>query len=240
MGNPGLTTASAETITRNRSVGYVSLQKRGALGPALLDLLPWASILLFLASAPGAEFLEFTAWWCTAGANPDDAASGPLAFFFRATLAMAASSIVTYLPLAMSFESVYAACPERRCQTKTRDVSSLRRPEVRLALQNLVIAAALTVGVGLTSVIAPGAVKVSMEPVSGVRGWAYLLSSTVGFFVWIDLWAYVAHRLLHMPLLYRTVHKTHHQFAQPTAFAGMGLHWFEFTLIQMGVYAAFL
>ena len=61
----------------------------------------------------------------------------------------------------------------------------------------------------------------------------------VVFFVWIDAWAYVAHRFLHLPPIYRNVHKTHHVYKQPTAYAAMGLHPLEFLLVQGGVYAAF-
>ncbi len=38
---------------------------------------------------------------------------------------------------------------------------------------------------------------------------------------------------------YRNVHKTHHVYKQPTAFAAMGLHPLEFLLVQGGVYAGF-
>jgi len=38
----------------------------------------------------------------------------------------------------------------------------------------------------------------------------------------ISLQAYVAHRALHLPQLYRAVHKWHHAYKQPTAFSALG------------------
>ena len=43
--------------------------------------------------------------------------------------------------------------------------------------------------------------------VGGDYCWVYLVASTVAYFTWIDLWAYLGHRALHLPFLYKTVHK---------------------------------
>ena len=57
---------------------------------------------------------------------------------------------------------------------------------------------------------------------AGLTLWEYI----PGFFVGIagaDIWLYAKHRSLHHRFLYQ-IHKTHHQFHSPTAFAGFAIH----------------
>ena len=57
---------------------------------------------------------------------------------------------------------------------------------------------------------------------AGLTVWDY----APGFFLGIagaDIWLYTKHRMLHHRFLYQ-IHKTHHQFHSPTAFAGFAIH----------------
>ena len=89
--------------------------------------------------------------------------------------------------------------------------------------------------------IAPGALgygKIYVDVSEFGYGW--LVVSTVLYFLWIDLWAYVAHRALHFPVLYKAVHKVHHVYKQPTAFSGLGLHPVDMVFLQAGVYTVLI
>lgn len=118
----------------------------------------------------------------------------------------------------------------------------LSRYDVQLAAINLTLSAAATVAIGIHHASRDTARRSTLIYLESPQTWsemAYVLASTIGFFFWIDCWAYVSHRLLHLPLLYRTVHKTHHMWKQPTAFVALGLHPVEFLIFFGGVYAAF-
>ena len=48
------------------------------------------------------------------------------------------------------------------------------------------------------------------------HGYVYLVLSTVLVFLFQDGSAYYIHRLMHIPLLYKTIHKHHHRYAKPS------------------------
>jgi len=45
----------------------------------------------------------------------------------------------------------------------------------------------------------------------GDYGYLYLALSAVLLFAWLEASAYYIHRLLHLPILYRILHKHHHR-----------------------------
>lgn len=150
---------------------------------------------------------------------------------------MAAASIGTFLPFARVYDRWYARQPGLRCQpTKTHNTQGLNRSEVRLAVANLGLAALLTATVTVTHVTHQ---RDLIYTDAGRYGYVYLVLSTVGYFLFIDAWAYVGHRFLHIPVVYRAVHKWHHAYRQPTAFSGLALHPVDMLVIQGGVYLGF-
>merc|ERR1719461_430505 len=57
-----------------------------------------------------------------------------------------------------------------------------------------------------------------------------LLSVVLGailIYFWADFHFYWTHRLLHTQLLYKKVHKIHHESYNPDPFSGLSMHWFE-------------
>jgi len=46
-------------------------------------------------------------------------------------------------------------------------------------------------------------------------------------YLWGDAHFYWTHRLLHSPMLYRRVHKEHHESFNPDPFSGLSMHWVE-------------
>lgn len=58
----------------------------------------------------------------------------------------------------------------------------------------------------------------------GVGGWAYLIFSIVPFMAFTDYFIYWIHRWLHLPFLYKRLHKPHHKWLVPTPFAALAFH----------------
>ncbi|KZP23721.1 C5-sterol desaturase [Athelia psychrophila] len=55
-------------------------------------------------------------------------------------------------------------------------------------------------------------------------GWLYLFVSIPFFFLFTDYGVYWVHRVLHHPLLYKTIHKPHHKWIIPTPFSSHAFH----------------
>ena len=105
-----------------------------------------------------------------------------------------------------------------------------------LAVGNLLLAACLSSLLAIAHIFAPGHDKIYFDTPSTAYECMYVLLSTVLYWLWIDAWAYIMHRLLHFPFLYKNVHKLHHKWKQTTAFTSLALHPVEFLLLQSGVY----
>ena len=59
-----------------------------------------------------------------------------------------------------------------------------------------------------------------------------LISPLYFLFIPQDYLTYWAHRIYHMPFLYKSFHKLHHTYKQPTAFSVTAIHPVEFVSIQ--------
>jgi len=196
------------------------------------------ALFSFLATPWGAWWVFFCVQCCSGFMSLDFVLKSPYLSILISGLITSFFSISTFILLARYWDTLYEDNPEKRCQQeKTHDTSGmLRRSEVRLAmvcltfaafLSSLVVVAKVTWGYG------------KMYTDISDYGYCYLVFSTVAYFVWIDLWAYFAHRALHFPFLYKHFHKWHHAYKQPTAFTGLALHPVDMMLIQGGVYSAF-
>ena len=56
------------------------------------------------------------------------------------------------------------------------------------------------------------------------NGWGYLIFSALLVLVFAETLIYWIHRSLHLPFLYRHLHRFHHQFREPTPFASVSFH----------------
>lgn len=63
-------------------------------------------------------------------------------------------------------------------------------------------------------------------------GILYFLLSIPVFFLYVDGTTYYIHRTLHLPFFYKTFHKLHHRFKQPTPFSASAMHPVEFLWVQ--------
>jgi len=62
-------------------------------------------------------------------------------------------------------------------------------------------------------------------------GYAWLILQVPVTFIWQDYWTYWTHRILHLPWIYKNVHKLHHTYKQPSAFSVTALHPIELVWI---------
>jgi lathosterol oxidase len=69
-------------------------------------------------------------------------------------------------------------------------------------------------------------------------GWAYTLASVVGLFLVVDAGAYYVHRVLHIKVLFRAIHRHHHKFIATTPFAAIAMHPVELVSLQIAAFAA--
>jgi len=67
-----------------------------------------------------------------------------------------------------------------------------------------------------------------------IPGWFRIMLETVTVFWAADVYIYFEHRLMHTPFFYKTVHKIHHTYHVPTAFAGFANHPLEAALFTFG------
>jgi Delta7-sterol 5-desaturase len=73
----------------------------------------------------------------------------------------------------------------------------------------------------------------------GRYGWGYFVASIAIITVVHDSYYYWAHRLMHSKLLFRRVHRMHHQFTNPTPFASYAFHPLE-GVIEIAIIGALL
>lgn len=66
------------------------------------------------------------------------------------------------------------------------------------------------------------------------RGWAWFVASIPLMLLLHDTWFYWTHRLMHIPLLFRHIHKVHHLSHNPSPWAAFAFHPAE-ALIEAGI-----
>lgn len=108
-----------------------------------------------------------------------------------------------------------------KCQPERKLSPRLQRAAIKLSTYNLVVAGVLT-GVLIYAVIRgmPTVVYWDVDD----YGWPYLIASTVLLFVVEEALAYYVHRALHLPLLYKRFHRSHHRFVATTPYVTVAIH----------------
>lgn len=64
--------------------------------------------------------------------------------------------------------------------------------------------------------------------------WTTIISQVILFFIIEDFWHYWAHRALHTRLLYKRIHKLHHEFSAPFGLAAEYCHPLEILILAQG------
>jgi len=116
-----------------------------------------------------------------------------------------------------------------KCQPKRWLSFTDHKHEILLGSFNMFLAA--SVGGSITFWIFKGGYS-SLYFTLGEYGYFYLPVSIVVLFVYTDAVAYYAHRMFHSPTAYKKIHKWHHRYKAPTAFAASAMHPFEFLTYQ--------
>eukprot|EP01126_Amoeba_proteus_P037525 TRINITY_DN3871_c1_g1_i2.p1 TRINITY_DN3871_c1_g1~~TRINITY_DN3871_c1_g1_i2.p1 ORF type:complete len:178 (-),score=11.53 TRINITY_DN3871_c1_g1_i2:187-720(-) len=70
-------------------------------------------------------------------------------------------------------------------------------------------------------------VIIIMYSKSLVVGWNYLIFSMVLFFIFTDFTIYWVHRWLHLPSVYKYLHKDHHTYRWTTPFSSHAFHYID-------------
>jgi sterol desaturase/sphingolipid hydroxylase (fatty acid hydroxylase superfamily) len=195
--------------------------------------------LSFFGTPAGACCIMYAMNFCTGFATAEDVRAAPLHHALLAAALTSVWSVGTFAAFALVHDARYADHPPGRCQPfKTHAPSGTgfnfaKRREVREAVAALITAAATSAFV-VVGQIKFGAGRIYTDVAD--HGWAWFLLSFVLYFLWIDLWAYLGHRALHMRPLYRRFHKLHHAYKFPTAFTALAVHPVDMAILQGGIY----
>lgn len=123
----------------------------------------------------------------------------------------------------------------RRIQTKKRATKKHIRRELFFSATTLLIFCCIDVGIFVAA--KNGWTKIYIDS-TGYAWWYWGLS--VGLMLLLhDAYFYWAHRLMHHPVLYKYVHKVHHESIDPSPFAAFSFHPLE-ALVEAGFYVLFI
>ena len=117
----------------------------------------------------------------------------------------------------------------RRIASRVPDQAQLWQ-EVRYSLLTCLIFAAVGAGVYWASQRGYTLIYTDISQ----YGWWYLAGSTVAAILIHDTYFYWTHRLMHLPALYRRVHRVHHLSHNPSPWAAFSFHPLE-AVIEAGI-----
>lgn len=145
----------------------------------------------------------------------------------------------TYALIATPFFLVFwvflkSKLKHRRIQEKQRSTPKLIRHEIKYSFTSLLIFS--TINVCIYAAHKNGFTKIYDNVID--YGWGYLAFSIVLMIFLHDTWFYFTHRLMHHPLLFKYVHKVHHQSVDPSPFAAFSFHPLE-ALVEAGAFIIF-
>nr|AYM54387.1 fatty acid hydroxylase [Phaselicystis flava] len=145
-----------------------------------------------------------------------------------------AGGLVMYFGVGGMFEWLYYRRRRHdpsswKCQPTRWPGPKTRRSEIRLGTLNMTAAGALS-GLFVYHVATGGRTGVYFD--LRTHGLAFTVASALIYFLATDYLLYWAHRLFHRPRLYRLIHRVHHRYGSPTAFAAAAMHPVEFLTYQ--------
>jgi len=233
-------------IEQNRATLYnnVGIKKSTQKGVSII-------LLLLACCRPEAAFLVSAVAHGIGVApffSPDAIRAAPVQHFLLYFAVAVVTQIPAYCGLCLLFEKIYYTekkdQPEAwKCQPKkdlTHRLASLNRSEVRLSIINLCVASAMTCAITVKQICSGGSfVYVYLAAPTDLMGWLRIPLEGAFYFIWIDAWAWFAHRLMHRPWWYQNFHKWHHAYVAPTPFTALGLHPIDLACLQGGVYSFF-
>ena len=116
---------------------------------------------------------------------------------------------------------------EWKCQPKRWAPARVQRRDIWLGAANMV-GASIASGCLAWAIANDNPTQVYF----GGHGVVFGVGMTLAYFMITDVGLYWAHRLLHRPALFRTIHRWHHRNTTPTAFTAGSMHPVEFATYQ--------
>lgn len=147
-------------------------------------------------------------------------------------LLLSLSAIAVYFTLAgLSYLVVYVLGRRRFHPSYIPDPADDRRA-MRLSVVGTLGNIALSMP--FQALIAGGHSRIYWD--TSARGVTWLLASVVLYVAFVDTSIYWSHRALHIPLLYRHVHRYHHQWRVPNSWTSMAFHPFDSFVLAVPVH----
>uniref|UniRef100_A0A7S3LK40 Fatty acid hydroxylase domain-containing protein n=1 Tax=Aplanochytrium stocchinoi TaxID=215587 RepID=A0A7S3LK40_9STRA len=147
-------------------------------------------------------------------------------------------TLITYYYGATRLEHAYNFNKDRqqdksswKCQPNKELSDNLYNEQKRWGLNNAFLAGFAGMGLFMIHLNHPF-LKVYYDV--STRGWLHFWFDFVLVYFWVDIWAYTAHRFLHMKWIYKYIHKWHHRYKSPTAFSAFAMNPIEFITFQTG------
>jgi lathosterol oxidase len=116
---------------------------------------------------------------------------------------------------------------EWKCQPRRFAPARVQRRDVLLGTANMIGASCLS---GVLAYLI--ATKNPTRVYFGGHGVVFGVALTLVYFMATDVALYWAHRILHRPALFRSIHRWHHRNTTPTAFTSASMHPVEFFTYQ--------
>lgn len=117
-----------------------------------------------------------------------------------------------------------------KCQPKRFALPKMRKHEFILGSANLTVAS-IASGVLVYYLVTGGQSSIYFN--LSEHSLAFTIGTTLAYLLGVDYLLYWAHRIYHVPYLFRTVHRFHHRYTSPTAFTSMAMHPIEFATYQI-------
>ena len=121
-----------------------------------------------------------------------------------------------------------------KCQTNKWLSFSDKLKELNMSLINLFLGGILMSLLTIINSYTP-LFKIYIDLDDHSISWYWI--SLILFFIYIDLSAYIIHRMLHIPIIYKTIHKQHHYFISVTPFSALALHPIEYISLVISTLA---
>ena len=137
-------------------------------------------------------------------------------------------AIAFYLPLCCGLDYHYYRCQSDSAATWKWQVLKFPTRQDRLDMLWLSCRNLLAGGILTSTLLTYHPTIFNIYTDVNEYGSVYYVGNIVTFFLHIDIMAYLAHRMMHRPMLYRNFHKVHHRFIAVSPMTALSMHWAEY------------
>jgi Delta7-sterol 5-desaturase len=149
------------------------------------------------------------------------------------------TNIFIYSAVVLPFFSVFwvflkPKFQNRRIQEKQRSTPPIIRQEIKNSIITILIFAIIDVALYIAQLNGYSQIYDNVSE----YGWVYFVLSILIMILLHDAWFFFTHRLMHHPILFKHIHKVHHQSTDPSPFAAFSFHPLE-AIVEAGAYIIF-